>query len=105
MSESIYELVDDLPSRNLTVFALNSLDTFLPGEWDNPVSFEHTIRVVTRERDEALIQQIGERAIQLFTIARKATNAPCGSTKPSTTPAAPWAPPPSPTKWGKRYRC
>jgi hypothetical protein len=66
MSKSIYELVDVLPTRNLTVFALNSLDTFLPGEWDNPVGFEHTIRVVTREPDDALIQQIGERAIQLY---------------------------------------
>jgi hypothetical protein len=66
MSKSIYELVDALPSRNLTVFALNSLDTFLPGEWENLVGFEKTIQVVTREKDDALIQQIGERAIQLF---------------------------------------
>jgi hypothetical protein len=66
MSKSIYELVDELPSRNLTVFTLNSLDKFLPGEWDNLVGFEKTIQVVTREKDDALIQQIGERALQLF---------------------------------------
>ncbi|WP_027269072.1 hypothetical protein [Leptolyngbya sp. PCC 6406] len=64
--KTIHALVDELPTRNITVFTLKSLDTFLPGTWDNPVGFEHTIRTVTREKDDALIQQIGERAIQLF---------------------------------------
>lgn len=66
MSQPIYELVDQLPERNLTVYALRSLDFALPGEWDNIVGFENTIRQVTGETNEALIQQIGERAIQLF---------------------------------------
>ncbi|WP_346292752.1 hypothetical protein [Sphaerothrix gracilis] len=66
MSQPIYELVDQLPERNLTVYALRSLDFALPGEWDNVVGFENTIRQVTGETNEALIQQIGERAIQLF---------------------------------------
>lgn len=66
MSKPIQELVDTLPTRNLTVFALRSLDFVLPGEWNNLVGFANTIRTVTRETDEALIQQVGERAIQLF---------------------------------------
>ncbi|NJN02097.1 MAG: hypothetical protein HC873_08670 [Leptolyngbyaceae cyanobacterium SL_1_1] len=66
MSKSIYELVDELPERNMTVYALRSLDFALPGEWDNVIGFENTIGKVTGETNEALIQQIGERAIQLF---------------------------------------
>ena len=66
MSKSIYELVDELPERNLTVFALNSLDKILPGEWENLTGFSNTIRAVTRETDETLIEQIGARAIQLY---------------------------------------
>lgn len=66
MSKSIYQLVNELPSKNLTVFALRSLDTVIPGEWENTVGFENTIRQVTGESDAALIEQIGARAIQLY---------------------------------------
>ncbi|MGD1951556.1 MAG: hypothetical protein ACFB14_18205, partial [Leptolyngbyaceae cyanobacterium] len=66
MSKSIYKLVNELPQKNLTVFALRSLDKILPGEWENIVGFENTIRQVTGESDTALIDQIGARAIQLY---------------------------------------
>lgn len=66
MSKSIYELVNALPQKNLTVFALRSLDKILPGEWENLVGFENTIRQVTGESDTAIIEQIGARAIQLY---------------------------------------
>lgn len=66
MSKSIHQLVDELPERNLTVRALRALDFALPGEWNNLVGFTNTIRTVTGETDDALIQQIGERAIQLY---------------------------------------
>ncbi|MEM9267280.1 MAG: hypothetical protein AAGA46_17320 [Cyanobacteria bacterium P01_F01_bin.13] len=66
MSKPIYELVNNLPQKNLTVFVLRSLDKVLPGEWDNIVGFENTIRQVTGESDAALIEQIGARAIQLY---------------------------------------
>lgn len=66
MSKPIYELVDSLPTKNLTVFALKSLDKVLPGEWENLVGFENTIRKVTLETDDAVIKQIGARAIQLY---------------------------------------
>ncbi|EKF02341.1 hypothetical protein FDUTEX481_07065 [Tolypothrix sp. PCC 7601] len=45
---------------------LNALDFVAPGEWQNTVGFVNTIKTVTGESDEALIQQIGERAIYLF---------------------------------------
>ena len=66
MSKPIFELVDALPENNMTVKSLRALDFIVPGEWENVVGFENTIRVVTGEEDEELIQQIGERAIELY---------------------------------------
>ena len=66
MSKPVYELVDELPKGGLTVSALKSLDFVVPGQWDNLVGFDNTIRKVTGETDESLIQQIGERAVTLY---------------------------------------
>jgi hypothetical protein len=66
VSKAIFELVDELPTGGLTVMALNSLDFILPGEWQNLVGFENTIRTVTGESDPGLIQAIGERAVYLY---------------------------------------
>lgn len=66
MSESIFELVDNLPTSNVTTMMLKSLDTIVPGEWENTVGFVNTIRKVTGETDEELIQQIGDRAVHLY---------------------------------------
>lgn len=66
MSKPIQDLVDELPTNNLTVSMLRSLDFVAPGEWQNQVGFVNTIRAVTGETDESLIQQIGERAIYLY---------------------------------------
>ncbi|MCC5665141.1 hypothetical protein LC653_14760 [Nostoc sp. CHAB 5784] len=66
MSKSIFELVDQLPTSGLTISMLKSLDFVAPGEWQNTVGFVNTIKTVTGEDDEDLIQQIGERAIYLF---------------------------------------
>lgn len=66
MSKSIFELVDELPTGGITVNALRALDFAVPGQWQNLTGFTNTIRDVTGETDEALIQQIGERAVYLF---------------------------------------
>lgn len=66
MSKTIFELVDQLPTGGLTVMSLRSLDFVIPGEWNNLVGFDNTIRTVTGETDEDLIQQIGDRAIALY---------------------------------------
>jgi len=66
VSKPIQKLVDDLPTSNITVSMLRSLDFVAPGQWQNLVGFENTIRTVTGETDEDLIQQIGERAIYLY---------------------------------------
>jgi hypothetical protein len=66
VSKPIFELVDELPNGGLTVMALRSLDFVVPGQWNNLIGFDNTIRTVTGETDESLIQQIGERAVTLF---------------------------------------
>lgn len=66
MSKPIYEIVDELPTDNITVKVLKSLDFVVPGEWHNLVGFDNTIREVTGETDEELIQQIGDRAVWLY---------------------------------------
>jgi hypothetical protein len=66
VSKPIFELVDELPTSGLTVSMLNSLDFVAPGQWHNVVGFVNTIKTVTGETDEGLIQAIGERAIYLY---------------------------------------
>jgi hypothetical protein len=66
VSKPIFELVDELPTSGLTISMLNSLDFVAPGQWQNTVGFVNTIKTVTGETDEDLIQQIGERAIYLY---------------------------------------
>ncbi|MFB2882163.1 hypothetical protein [Floridanema aerugineum] len=66
MSKPIFELVDELPTGGLTVMSLRSLDFVIPGEWQNLVGFDNTIRTVTGETDEDIIQQIGDRAVTLY---------------------------------------
>jgi hypothetical protein len=66
VSKPIFEMVDELPTSNMTTFALRSLDWVVPGQWENLVGFDNTIRTVTGETDESLIQQIGERAVYLY---------------------------------------
>jgi hypothetical protein len=66
MSQPIYKVVDDLPAKNLTTRLLGALDWVVPGEWQNVVGFENTIKHVTGEQSQARIQKIGERAIALY---------------------------------------
>ena len=66
MNKPIYKIVDDLPTNNITIMVLKSLDFVVPGEWNNLVGFDNTIREVTGETDEELIQQIGDRAVWLY---------------------------------------
>jgi hypothetical protein len=65
MSKPIFEWVDSLPTGGITVMALRSLDFTLPGQWQNLVGFDNTIRAVTGETDEELTKQIGDRAVAL----------------------------------------
>lgn len=66
MGKPIQKLVDELPTSNMTTLMLRSLDFVVPGQWENLVGFENTIRTITGESDEDMIQEIGERAIWLY---------------------------------------
>ncbi|NES20875.1 MAG: hypothetical protein F6K41_18555 [Symploca sp. SIO3E6] len=66
MSDSIVDLVDNLPTDNLTVKVLKALDFIVPGQWENLVGFDNSISAITGETDSATIENIRERAIALY---------------------------------------
>lgn len=66
MSESLHAVLEGLPQSSLTTHVLGALDYLVPGEWQNITVFETMVKDVTGESDDALIQQVGERAIQLY---------------------------------------
>jgi hypothetical protein len=47
MDKSIIQLVDELPTDNITVKVLKALDYVAPGEWINLAGFENNIRAIT----------------------------------------------------------
>jgi hypothetical protein len=66
MDKSIIQLVDDLPTDNITVKVLRALDYVAPGEWNNVVGFDNSIRAITGESDAKIIQKIRDRATSLY---------------------------------------
>lgn len=66
MNESIIELLDTLPANNITVKSLKALDFVVPGEWENVVGADKTIKAITGEQDANAIMEIRNRAIELY---------------------------------------
>ncbi len=67
MSEILIQnVLQELPESSLTTRLLSALDYIVPGEWENITSFEAMIKSVTGEDDQAIVQQVGERAIALY---------------------------------------
>ena len=66
MDSSIIQLVDNLPTDNITVKVLKALDYVAPGEWNNLVGFDNVIRTITGESDAKVIQKISDRAVALY---------------------------------------
>lgn len=66
MSDSIIELLDKLPSDNLTVKTLNALSYVVPGKWENVVGCDKTISVITGVNDANTVMQIRNRMIELY---------------------------------------
>jgi hypothetical protein len=62
----IDQLIDQLPTDNLTVKALRALDFVAPGQWDNPVGWDNTLRLVTGETDMGVLQAVSDRARELY---------------------------------------
>ena len=66
MSQTIIELVNDLPTDNITVKVLKTISTFTPGKWENLVGFDNTITAVTGATADQDIGRIRERALELY---------------------------------------
>lgn len=66
MGQSIIELVDQLPTDNITVKILKVLDFVVPGEWENLVGFDKTICSVTGNSYPEDIESIRARALELY---------------------------------------
>jgi hypothetical protein len=66
MDKSIIQLVDELPTDNITVKVLKALDYVAPGEWSNLTGFDNSIRSITGESDAKVIQRIRDRAVVLY---------------------------------------
>ncbi len=66
MDKSIIQLVDELPNDSISVKVLKALDFVAPGQWNNLVGFDNTIRVITGESDAKVIQRIRDRAVSLY---------------------------------------
>jgi hypothetical protein len=66
MTDHINQLLEALPESSLTTRLLGMLDFVVPGEWQNVRRFDALIQEVTGESDQALIQQVGEKAIALY---------------------------------------
>jgi hypothetical protein len=62
----IHQLLEQLPQSSMTTRLLGLLDYAVPGEWKNITKFDELIADVTGESDQALIQQVGEKAIALY---------------------------------------
>ena len=65
-TKPIDDLVDNLPTSNMTVYMLRALDSVVPGEWQNLVGFKDTIRAVTGETDKKTVKKIHDRALELY---------------------------------------
>jgi RNA binding activity-knot of a chromodomain len=66
VDKSIIQLVDELPTDNITVKVLKALDYVAPGQWNNLVGFDNSIRAITGESDAKVIQKIRDRAVTLY---------------------------------------
>ncbi|HEY9702531.1 MAG TPA: hypothetical protein V6C58_08805, partial [Allocoleopsis sp.] len=66
MTESIIDLVDNLPTDNITVKVLNALDAIVPGKWENRVGFNNTIRSLTGITDMDQIKKIRDQAMIIY---------------------------------------
>lgn len=64
--ERIDKALKNLSKRNMTTMTLGALDFIVPGEWENIRSFDKMMREVTGEDDEDYLEEIKDRAIELF---------------------------------------
>ncbi len=74
MDKSIIQLVDELPTDNITVKVLKALNYVAPGEWSNLTGFENNIRSITGVTDAKVIQKSAIALLFYTKILNKATS-------------------------------
>ncbi|TNE86023.1 MAG: hypothetical protein EP330_24115 [Deltaproteobacteria bacterium] len=65
MAASIIQQVEALPKSGLTITALETLDSVVPGEWTNVTSFTQLVRDVSGTDQPAVVNGIRRRAMQI----------------------------------------
>jgi hypothetical protein len=61
----VIQTVQSLPTRSLTVTALEALDSVIPGEWTNVTQFDDLIRDVSGEDKPGVVAAIRKQALGL----------------------------------------
>lgn len=64
--ESIDTVLNALPQKNVTVYALRALDFVVPGEWENITNFDEMIRSATGEEDASKRYSLAIKAKELY---------------------------------------
>lgn len=65
-TEPISKLVDQLPAKSMTTFALSALDFVVPGQWQHSANFHDLAGAITGEHREGKLQVICNHADQLY---------------------------------------
>lgn len=63
---TIVDLVNQLETSGITIYALKALDYVVPDQWDNPTNFDELMKKVTGETDAELLEQVKQRVITLY---------------------------------------
>lgn len=66
MVQLINELINELPTNNVTTFTLKALDYLVPGQWENWVDWNSAIASVTGKSSHADISNISNVAVELY---------------------------------------
>lgn len=66
MNASVVQTINKLPQKNLTTTMLTALDFVVPGEWENVVGFDNTVRSVSGEVDSQRLAVVGQHAARLL---------------------------------------
>ena len=62
----IDQLLDELPTANITTHVLKALDYVVPGQWENLTGFENSIRTISGETDPARLKAIAVQTKKLY---------------------------------------
>lgn len=65
-TETLSQVLSELPQRSITVLVLKGLDFVVPGQWDNPRDVEAMVRLETGETRMGRLQAIANHVDQVY---------------------------------------